>query len=283
MIFTTLGVLTALYVAVWREPRKADEDRASRAEQAAAERERHDTQIAALRQAEDERLAAQARRIVPAIFRGNIVSNILWNLRIDNISADVISELKIDIIIHDGNGNPVPHGYRLATKESLAEIMATILLPEFTRGMNMLAATFDQYIAHLKASLLSVAENLQTQEEANAFISAVTAEFANAKLDVNEQTAAMLQAQFTHAVQTRLTDDWPTFLAPGQFAAIAIETTRPDYTPHLQIQFEDSSHLVWRRTDTEGPKRVHDAPAPAPEQPSPAPTARPKRWWQFWR
>ncbi|WP_373140312.1 hypothetical protein [Mycobacterium marinum] len=215
VVFTTIGVLTALYVAVWREPRKASEERANRAEQAAAERERHDAQIAALRQAEDERLAAQARRIVPAIFRGNIVSNTLWNIRIDNIGADVISELKIDIIIRDGNGNLVPHGYRLANRETLAEIVATILVPEFTKVMELMAARFDQCIAHMKNTLQSVEEHLQTPEEAEAFMSTLSAQFANAKIDVNEQAAAILQAQVTHAVQTRLTDDWPTFLAPG--------------------------------------------------------------------
>ncbi len=88
---TTVGVLLALYVAVWREPRKARDDRKNRAIQGDAERERHDAQIAALRQAEDERLAAQARRIVPAIFRGNVFSNTLWNVRIDNASTDTVS------------------------------------------------------------------------------------------------------------------------------------------------------------------------------------------------
>jgi len=253
---TTVGVLLALWVAVWREPRKARDERDSRARQAEAERERHDAQIAALRQAEDERLAAQARRIVPAIFPGKIISNTLWNLRIDNFSTDAVSDIKIDIIIRDRNGNTVPHGYRLANRSSLAEIMVNAFLPEFSRAMNAAEVRFNEFIENMRTAILSLADPNDPQQVA-AMNADLNAKVPNVKLELNEQTAAILQAQVRHAVQT-LNDEWRTILAPGQFTAMAIETTLPEYTPHLQMRFEDSSGYRWERTDTEGPKRIHE-------------------------
>jgi hypothetical protein len=52
-VASTIGVLTALYVAVVREPRKA-----------AAEHRRHQAQVDALRRAVRKRVAAQARKVV---------------------------------------------------------------------------------------------------------------------------------------------------------------------------------------------------------------------------
>lgn len=258
-IATTLGAVgvIAAIATFWFQWFKTRQEREDRRRQAETELQRHEAQIATLRQAEDDRLAAQARRIVPAIFRGNIVSNTLWNLRIDNLSTDVVSEMKIDIIIRDSLGNAVPHGYRLANRETLAEIMANVLMPEFSRAMNSLAMMFDQYIEHMRRGVMSLADPNDPAQ-----IAAIHAEFEGkfeqVKLELDAQTGAILQAQMHHAVQTRLTDDWQTFLAPGQFTAMAIETTSPDYTPHLEIRFEDASGYRWARTDTEGPTRIHE-------------------------
>ena len=53
-IATTIGVLIALYIAAIREPRKD-----------AAVRRHHAAQIDALRRAEQARIAAQARKVLP--------------------------------------------------------------------------------------------------------------------------------------------------------------------------------------------------------------------------
>jgi len=258
---TTLGavgvVIALVTFAIQRlTTRKEREERANQAE---IDRQRHDAQIAALRQAEDDRLAAQARRIVPAIFRGNVVSNTLWNLRIDNYSTDVVSNIEVDIIIHGGNGKAVPHGYRLANRETLAEIMASVMVPEFSRAMDAVAVRFNQYIEYMRTRVMSLA-NPNDPAQIAAIQAEFEGKFEQVKLELDAQTAAILQAQVNHAVQTRLTDDWQSFLAPGQFTAMAIETTSPDYTPHLDIRFEDASGYRWARTDTEGPKRLHEPP-----------------------
>ncbi len=72
-ISTTVGVLIALYVAVWREPRKARRERDDRDAQATEDRDRYNDQMAALQRAEDDRIAAQARKIVPEIASGGPV------------------------------------------------------------------------------------------------------------------------------------------------------------------------------------------------------------------
>ncbi|ORA20770.1 hypothetical protein BST12_14280 [Mycobacterium angelicum] len=251
-----LGVIAAVatFWFQWFKSRREREDRKTRDR---TELQRHEAQIAVLRQAEDDRLAAQARRIVPAIFRGDVVSNTLWNLRVDNWSTDVVSDMKIDIIICDRAGNTVPHGYRLANRAGLAETMINIFTPVFSQVMDALAVRFNQYIEAMKATVMSLPDPNDTTQ-----IDAINAQFAagleNMGPQLNEQTAANLQAQVNHAVQTRLTDEWQTILAPGQFTAMAIETTQADYRPHLQIQFEDASGYRWGRTDTEGPKRIHE-------------------------
>ena len=252
-----VGVIAAV-ATFWFQWFKTRQEREERTAQAHTERQRHEAQIKALMQAEDDRLAAQARRIVPAIFSGNIVSNTLWNLRIDNYSTDVVSKINIDIIISDRNGKTVPYGYRLANRAGLAETMISLFAPVFSQVVDALGVRFNQYIEAIRTATLSLVDP-NDPEQIATITAKFNAEFEYANLQLNEQTAANLQAQVNHAIQTQLTDEWRTILAPGQFTAMAIETTSPEYVPHLEIQFEDASGYRWKRTDTEGPKRIHES------------------------
>jgi hypothetical protein len=159
--------------------------------------------------------------------------------------------LKIDIIINDPNGNTIAHGYRLANRLSVGEAMLQVFEPEFSRAMDALSAKFQELVDKMKASAVSLTDNPNE-------IAAINAQFAEVRTELDEQTAGMLQARVNHAVQTQLTDEWPTFLPPGRFTAMAIETTRPEYTPHVIMRFQDASNYIWERTDTEGPKRIHE-------------------------
>jgi hypothetical protein len=64
-IATTMGVLIALYIAAIREPRKD-----------AAERRHHAAQIDALRRAEQARIAAQARKVLPSCVRTHLLTSL---------------------------------------------------------------------------------------------------------------------------------------------------------------------------------------------------------------
>jgi hypothetical protein len=249
-VFGAAGVLVAIGT-FWFQWFNSMQERKDRLDQAEYERQRHEVQIKAFKQAEDDRLAAQARRVIPAIFPGVAFSRTVWNVRIDNWSNDSISDLQIDVFVQDHSGSTVPHGYRLANKVSLGEAMIAAWLPEFSRALDAVAAKYREFVEQLRSGALSLTEN---PEE----IAAIQAGFDTAWSALDQQTAGMLQVQVNHAIQTQLTDEWPTVLAPGRFTAMAIETTKPEYTPRLKMRFEDSSGYVRERTDTEGPKRVHE-------------------------
>nr|WP_090276834.1 hypothetical protein [Mycolicibacterium komanii]CRL70342.1 hypothetical protein CPGR_01950 [Mycolicibacterium komanii] len=246
-----LGVLIAL-IAFGYQWYQGRDDRDQRAKDAQIDRERHEAQLAAFRQAEDDRLAAQARRVVPQIFSGNVFKPTLWNVRVDNWSPDAISIIKIDIVIVDTNGNDVSHGYRLANRQTLGETMIATIMPEFNAAIDALTARYMEFIEQMRNGALSL---IQDSDEMRA----INASFEQASAQLGEQiNSGMMQAQVNHAVQTQLTDEWPSQLGPSRFAAIAIDTTRADYRVHLRIVFEDASGYRWVRTDTEGPKRIHE-------------------------
>ena len=109
-VATTGGVLIALYVAVWREPRKARADRIERAAQADEDRRRYDEQMAALQRAENDRIAAQARKVVPAVYRADLFGENIWTVRINNTSAGIIRNLAVRVVAVDRSGAEVPNG-----------------------------------------------------------------------------------------------------------------------------------------------------------------------------
>jgi len=98
-IATTIGVLIALYIAAIREPRKD-----------AAERRHHAAQIDALRRAEQARIAAQARKVLPSCLRTPMFGETSWTVRIDNASDAVVTILGVGVAALDTNGIEVPHG-----------------------------------------------------------------------------------------------------------------------------------------------------------------------------
>jgi hypothetical protein len=109
-IATTIGVLIALYIAAIREPRKD-----------AAERRHHAAQISELHNAEKERLAAQARRVVPSCARTPMFGDTWWTVRIENTSNAQATLLAVDVTALDINGFEVPHGCRVASNTMSVE------------------------------------------------------------------------------------------------------------------------------------------------------------------
>jgi hypothetical protein len=126
-VATTIGVLTALYIAVIREPRKD-----------AAERRHHAAQISELRDAEKERIAAQARRVVPTCARTPMFGDSWWTVRIDNTSNAEATLLAIDVTALDANGFEVPNGCSIASNtmsvEDAFDRSVRAALSEMSRG-----------------------------------------------------------------------------------------------------------------------------------------------------
>lgn len=102
-IATTVGVLTALYIAVVRDPREAFE----------AHRQ-HLEQVAALQRAKAERAAAHARKLLPSCARAPILGDSWWTVRVENSSAAPITILSIEVTAIDTNGIEVADGCRPA-------------------------------------------------------------------------------------------------------------------------------------------------------------------------
>ncbi|MGB9223914.1 hypothetical protein [Mycobacterium sp.] len=100
---TTVGVLTALYIAVIRDPRKASK-----------EHQDHVERMEALRRAKKERAGAQARKVVPSCGRIPMFGDSWWTVRIDNASNAMATILGVTVNALDANGFEIPGGYRQA-------------------------------------------------------------------------------------------------------------------------------------------------------------------------
>lgn len=246
----TLAVIIALAAFIWQW-RQARKDRDARDAQAIEDRNRHEAQIAALRQAEDERLAAQARWVVLQVIRGTVFNPQIWNLRIDNQSMSPVSNLHVDVIIMDANGNEVPHGYRLANIESIGDTMSAIILPEFSRALDGLQGRYAELVSSFRDGAASLG---RTPEESAAIVEEFNRNIP--PLEVSPEIAASLRSQVNQAVYMQFSTNWAQFLYANQFTALAIETTRADYIPHLRIRYQDAAGYTWERTDTTTPRRL---------------------------
>jgi hypothetical protein len=102
-VATTLSVFIALYVTVVREPRRAAE-----------EARRREARMDTLRRAVRERIAAQARKVVPSCVRTPMFGDSWWTVRIDNASNTMTNILAVDVTALDANGFEVADGCKQA-------------------------------------------------------------------------------------------------------------------------------------------------------------------------
>ncbi|MBV8177262.1 MAG: hypothetical protein JO045_00355 [Mycobacterium sp.] len=102
-VATTLSVFIALYVTVVRDPRRAAE-----------EARRREARMDTLRRAVRERIAAQARKVVPSCVRTAMFGDLWWTVRIDNAGRAVMTLLNVDVEAVDANGIAIPNGCQQA-------------------------------------------------------------------------------------------------------------------------------------------------------------------------
>ena len=103
-VATTISVVIALYVTVIREPRRAAEDA-----------RRSQARLDALHRAVRERIAAQARKVVPSCVRTPMFGDSWGTVRIDNASRAMMTLLRVDVEAIDADGIPISDGCRQAT------------------------------------------------------------------------------------------------------------------------------------------------------------------------
>jgi hypothetical protein len=103
-VATTIGVLTALYIAVIRDPRKASQEHLH-----------HLERMNALHRVRMDRIEAQARKVVPSCGRIPMFGDVWWTVRIDNASNTMTTILAVDVKTLDTNGFEVVDGCRPAS------------------------------------------------------------------------------------------------------------------------------------------------------------------------
>ena len=217
-VATTIGVLIALYVAVVREPRKAAE-----------ERTRHEAQMDALNRAEVDRIAAQARKVVPSCVRTPMFGDTWWTAKIENLSNAVATIINVDVSAVDANGNAVPHGCHQANN-----------------SMQMDQAFERSIRAALSGSLEA---GLQRSGYGSMIPTGTASQVAN-------QMAPTAKRAMQEAMVGHFSVEWQTTLGPNQSALMAYETVNPELKLRITIEYEDEAGYQWRRTDSGQPVRL---------------------------
>ncbi|AWG64785.1 hypothetical protein DDT46_13930 [Mycobacteroides abscessus] len=252
-VATTLGAIGVLVAAgtFWWQLRKARNEREASAEQAKVDRQRHEEQIAALQRSEDDRLAAQARRIVPSTFRARTKDQSYWHVKIENLSTEVITELSVEISATDADGNAIPNGYVQADKELLGQSLVELIMPAFSQALDGANAKFQTFVQDLKNGAISAGEFPDQVEQMFSQIP---------DLSINDATAETLRQKADEQILSQLTESWPATLAPWRYAVMGIKLQDLSYQPRVKIRFEDSAGYTWERSDTGKPIRISERP-----------------------
>lgn len=227
-VSTTVGVLTALFVAVFREPRKAAE-----------ERRRHEASMAALERAEVERVGAQARKVVPSCSPTPMFGDNWWTVKIDNASASVTKILSVEVRAIDPQGNEVPQGCQRANNTMPVD-------QAFERSIR----------AALSGSLEG---GLQRTGYGSMIPPGIGNQLAN-------QMAPTIKKAMQEAMVGQFVKEWRTLLPPNENAVMAYTTTNPNSRLRITIDYEDEAGFTWQRTDVSQPRRT-DVIEAAEEQP----------------
>jgi hypothetical protein len=219
-VMTTVGVLGALYVAVWREPRKARVERAERA-----------AEMAALQRAEDDRIAAQARKVVPAVYRADLFGENIWTVRINNLSSGVVSNLAVRVVAIEQGGGEVPNGCAQANNQ-------------ISVGKGMERIVSDALSGALSGAFQS-----------NPMLGRMGTDQIRRLVD--QRLGTEVSERMREVMLGQLVREWMTTLTPGQFAVMAFKTTNSTYTLRVTIEYEDEAGYRWQRTDSSQPSRLH--------------------------
>lgn len=262
------------FIVQWVRRRQ---DRRESAQQAIVERERFEKQIEALQQAENERLAAQARKILFEVVNASAVIPNLYHVGIINVGTEIVSALQIKVFAKDASGNIVPDGCHFADRTSVGEAMAEVIAPEVNRTFDIISARLEQLIEQAKAGSIDLGVDAQLVDALFAQILQSMDEHMN----IGEQKAAILKEQVKNQMAAQLHQQWPQALAPGQTAVMPFLTTKAEYSLRVDMQFDDSNY-TWSRIDGGKPRIMSQFSAVRKPDQAVESTAK-RRRWQFWR
>jgi hypothetical protein len=238
-VATTVGVLIALYLAVVREPRKAAE-----------ERRRHQVQMDALNRAEMERVAAQARKVVPSCVRTPMFGDSWWTVKVENASNAVTTILAVDVTALDANGSEVLGGCQQANN----------------------TMPIDQ--AFERSIQAALSGSLQGGFQRSGYGSMIP---QGAAQQLSSQLAPRVKQVMQEAMVGHFAKEWQSVLGPNQHALMGYTTANPDYKLRITIDFEDEAGYQWRRIDSSQPEPID------PIEPKPDTKPKLTRWQWFRR
>lgn len=183
----------------------------------------------ALNRAEAERIAAQARKVVPSCVRTPMFGNAWWTVKIENISNAVATILAVDVEAVDTSGNVVPDGCQQSNNTMPVD------------------QAFDRAI---RGALSGSLQGGFRQAGIGSFMpSGASQMMANQMAPTVKQ--AMQEAMVGHFVT-----EWQRTLGPNQSALMAYTTADPSFKLRITIDYEDEAGYQWQRTDTSQPVRT---------------------------
>lgn len=224
-IATTTGVLIALAVALWN------------VSQNRAERKDRSVQLAALDRAEQDRIAAQARKVVPTLVRATIFGPDMWSIKVSNHSNAVVTELHVDVQGVDENGNPIensctPANGKIGTSEVFRRVIGEAL-----------SGTIDAAVSRAQGPYGSLTGLTGTPT-------------AGIGAQASRQLAPQISQALQEALNGQLATHWPTTLTPEQQAVMAYSASDAAKSLEVRITFTDEAGYRWIRTDKGGPRRI---------------------------
>lgn len=224
-IATAAGVLIALAVALWN------------VSQNRAERKDRSIQLAALDRAEQDRIAAQARKVVPTLVHATIFGPDMWSIKVSNHSNAVVTELHVDVQGVDENGNPIensctPANRKIGTSEVFRHIIEEALSGVIDAVISQAQSPYSGSIGHTGMPTAGIG--------------------AQASRQLAPQIAQTLQDELNGQLATH----WPATLTPEQQAVMAYSTSGTAKSIEVRITFTDEAGYRWTRTDKSGPRRI---------------------------
>ncbi|MGW9267273.1 hypothetical protein [Gordonia terrae] len=227
-IATTLGVLIALAVALWNVAKNREE------------RKDRGKQLAALERAENDRVAAQARKVVPTLVRASIFGPDMWSVKVSNHSNAVITELEVTVMGLDADGDMVEDGCEQANgKIGTTEAFRRVITDAMTGSID---------------AALSRANPLAGMMGMGGIPGMGT---AGAGAMAGRQMSPQISQAVQEALNGQFASEWPTTLTPAQEAVMAFSAAEGVETLSVSITFTDEAGYRWTRSDNSAPRRLN--------------------------
>ena len=96
-----------------------------------------------MQRAEDDRIAAQAGKIVPTIFPADLFGENMWTVKVSNTSNGVVTNLAVSVTAVDADGHEIPGGCRQANNQiSIGDAFRRLISDALSAGWRALSVAW---------------------------------------------------------------------------------------------------------------------------------------------